>query len=62
MQVAIPPTYAIAHVIQIIESQSIKSLKTKFSFLREVCFGREGLWPRGFFASCIGLDEKQILA
>ena len=62
MVVVIPPKYAVARVVQYIKSQSAKALKTKFSFLKKVYFTREGIWSRGYCVSCIGLDEKEILA
>jgi len=62
MVVVIPPKYAVAHVVQYIKSQLAKALKGKSPFLRKVYFAREGLWSRGYCASCIGLDEKEILA
>lgn len=62
MVVVIPPKYAVARVVQYIKSQSAKALKAKFPFLRKVYFAREGLWSRGYCVSCIGLDEKEILA
>ena len=60
--VVIPPKYAVARVVQYMKSQSAKALKAKFPFLRKVYFSREGLWSRGYCVSCIGLDEKEILA
>ena len=62
MVVVIPPKYAVARVVQYMKSQSAKALKAKFPFLRKVYFSREGLWSRGYCVSCIGLDEKEILA
>jgi putative transposase len=62
MVVVIPPKYAVARVVHCIKSQPAKALKAKFPFLRKVYFGREGLWSRGYCVSCIGLNEKEILA
>jgi len=62
MVVIIPPKYAIARVVQYIKSQSAKALKAKFPFLQKAYFAREGIWSRGYCVSCIGLDEKEILA
>ena len=62
MVVVIPPKYAVARVVQYIKSRSAKELKTKFPFLKKVYFSRGGIWSRGYCVSCIGLDEKEILA
>ena len=62
MVAIIPPKYAVARVVQYIKSQSAKALKAKFPFLQKAYFAREGIWSRGYCASCIGLDEKEILA
>ena len=62
MVVIISPKYAVARVVQYIKSQPAKALKAKVPFLQKVYFSREGLWFRGYCVSCIGLDEKEILA
>jgi len=62
MVVIIPPKYAVARVVQYIKSRSAKALKAKFPFLQKAYFVREGIWSRGYCVSCIGLDEKEILA
>jgi putative transposase len=62
MVVVIPPKYAVARVVQYIKSRSAKALKAKFPFLQKVYLSREGIWSRGYCVSCIGLDEKEILA
>ena len=62
MVVVIPPKYAVARVVQYIKSRSAKELKAKFPFLEKVYFSRGGIWSRGYCVSCIGLDEKEVLA
>ncbi len=62
MVIVIPPRYAVARVVQYIKSQSAKALKAKFPFLQKAYFSRGGIWSRGYCVSCIGLDEKEILA
>jgi len=62
MVIVIPPRYAVTRVVQYIKSQSAKVLKAKFPFLQEAYFSRGGIRPRGYCVSCIGLDEKEILA
>jgi len=62
MVIVIPPRYAVARVVQYIKSHSAKALKAKFPFLQKAYFSRGGIWSRGYCVSCIGLDEKEILA
>jgi len=62
MVVVIPPRYAVARVVQYIKLQTAKALKAKFPFLQKTYMTREGIWSRGYCVSCIGLDEKEILA
>ena len=62
MVIVIPPRIAVARVVQYIKTHSAKKLKAKFPFLQKVYFAKEGIWSRGYCVSCIGLDEKEILA
>ena len=62
MVIVIPPRIAVADVVQFIKSQSAKKLKAKFSFLPNAYASKEGIWSRGYCVSCIGLNEKEILA
>ena len=60
--IVIPPRIAVASVVQFIKVRSAKVLKAKFPFLQKTYASRDGIWSRGFCVSCIGLDEKEILA
>jgi putative transposase len=62
MVIVIPPKYAVARVVQYIKSHSAKTLMAEFSFLQKTYFAKEGIWSPGYCVSCIGLDEKEILA
>ena len=59
--VVIPPRIAVADAIQFIKTQSAKKLKAKFPFIQKT-YTRKGIWSRGYCVSCIGLNEKEILA
>ena len=61
MVVVIPPRIAVANAIQYIKTQSAKKLKVKFPFMQKI-YSRGGIWSRGYCVSCIGLNEKEILA
>ncbi|MHB8173024.1 MAG: IS200/IS605 family transposase [Nitrospirota bacterium] len=62
MVIVIPPRIAVARAIQYIKTQSAKALKAEFPFLQKAYLTKEGIWSRGYCVSCIGLDEKEILA
>ena len=62
MVIVIPPRIAVANVIQFIKTRSAKELKAKFPFLQKTYARRSGIWSRGYCVSCIGMDEKEILA
>jgi len=61
MVVVIPPRIAVANAIQYIKTQSAKKLKVKFPFMQK-SYNKGGIWSRGYCVSCIGLNEKEILA
>ncbi len=62
MIIVIPPRIAVASVVQFIKTHSAKILKAKFPFLQKAYSRKEGIWSRGYCVSCIGLNEKEILA
>ncbi len=61
-QTPVWPRIAVDDVVQFIKSQSAKKLKAKFPFLQKTYVSKEGIWLRGYCVSCIGLNEKEILA
>jgi len=44
------------------KSYSARKIKAKFPFLSKTYRDQEGMWSRGYCVSCIGLNEKEILA
>jgi len=60
--IVIPPRVAVADVVQFIKSQTGKMLKAKFTFLKHLFTGREGIWSRGYCVSGVGFSEKEIIA
>lgn len=62
MVVVIPPRITVADAIRFIKIQSAKKLKAKFSFMQKTYTRKGGIWSRGYCVSCIGLNEKEILA
>ena len=62
MVIVIPPRIAVARAVQYIKTHSAKALKAEFPFLQKAYSTKGGIWSRGYCVSCIGLDEKEILA
>ena len=62
MVVVIPPRIAVADAIQYIKTQLAKKIKAKFPFMQKAYARKGGIWSRGYCVSCIGLNEKEILA
>ena len=58
----IPPKYSVGSVIRIIKTNTAKTMRERFDFLRYVFYGHGGIWSVGYFASTIGLDEDKIMA
>jgi putative transposase len=57
---SIPPKMAVARVVNIIKSNTARALKQKFSFLKKVYWGDDGIWSDGYFVSTVGLNEETI--
>lgn len=55
----IAPSVSIAAMVQKLKVHSSMELKRSFKFIREMDDG-SGIWSVGYFASSIGLNEKQI--
>ena len=62
MVIVVPRKIAVADVVQYIKSQSAKKLKAKFPFFHKTYASKEGIWSRAYCVSCIGLNDKEILA
>ena len=60
MVIIIPPRFAVAEVVSFIKVESVKALRAKFPFLKQL-FMTEGIWATGYCVSSIGLNEKEIL-
>jgi len=58
--ISIPPTMKVGDAVRIIKSNTAKSLKQKFPFLKEAYWGTDGIWSDGYFVTTIGINEKQI--
>jgi len=57
---SVPPTMSVGDAIRVIKSNTSKSLKQKFPFLKEVYWGTAGIWSDGYFASTVGANEQVV--
>ena len=57
---SIPPTTSVGSMIRVIKSNTARSLKQKFPFLKEIYWGTDSLWSSGYFVSTVGLNESII--
>jgi len=58
--VSIPPTIAVGKVVGIVKQNTSREMKQKFSFLKKVYWGSDGVWSDGYFVSTVGVDEGVI--
>ena len=57
---SVPPTISVGNAVKIIKSNTAKSLKQKFPFLKEVYWGTDSIWSDGYFVSTVGINEHII--
>lgn len=60
MLVVIPPKMSVSQVVRILKSNTSRDLKKKFSFLKDVYWGTDGVWSDGYFVSTVGINEEVI--
>ena len=58
--VSIPPKFSVSKVVGIIKANTSKGMKDKFSFLKELYWGTDGIWSDGYFVSTVGINEETI--
>jgi putative transposase len=61
MYIAIPPKYAVAHVVGFIKGKSAIGIARNFGG-RQRNFTGENFWARGYYVSTVGRDEEVIKA
>ena len=57
--VTFPGEYGMSKVVNIIKSNTARSLKEKFPFLQKV-YKKAGIWSVGYFFSTVGINEEVI--
>jgi len=50
----------VGSVVRILKTNTARNIKTKFSFLKKVYYGSDGMWSDGYFVSTVGVDEQTI--
>ena len=60
MQIEIPPNIAISDAVQKLKGASSVVLRKRYSFIRDMYLGKDGIWSVGYFVSSIGLNEANI--
>jgi len=58
--ISIPPSTSVGSVVRLIKTNTSKSLKQKFPFLKKQYWGTDGIWSDGYFVSTIGVNELTI--
>ena len=58
--ISIPPKVSVGSVVRIIKANTSRGMKQKFSFLKELYWGTDGIWSDGYFVSTVGLNEDMI--
>src|SRR3989344_2499808 len=60
LQIEIPPSLAVAEVVQKLKAATSQHLRKKFRVVQEIYLDKEGIWSVGYFVSSVGLNEQQI--
>ncbi len=60
LMLTFPPKYSIGSVVRIIKSNTARSMKQMFPFLKKCYYGTDGIWSDGYLVSTVGLNEKII--
>ena len=60
MHLVIPPKYSVAQVVSKLKSYTSRDMKKKFEFLKDVYWGTNSVWSKGYFVSTEGVSDKVI--
>ena len=59
--ITIPPKMSVSTAVNILKSNSAKSMRQRFPFLKEMYHEDDmGVWSTGYFVSTVGVNEKMI--
>jgi REP element-mobilizing transposase RayT len=60
MLVSIPPKMSVSKVVGVLKANTSRRLEEKFSFLKDVYWGTDGIWSDGYFVSPVGNKFSNI--
>ena len=60
LHLSIPPKMSVGSVVRLIKSNTGKSMKKYFNFLKKVYAGNDGIWSESYFVSTTGVNEVVI--
>lgn len=58
--ISIPPQQSVGSVVRLLKTNSSRDIKTKFTFLKNLYHGTDGIWSDGYFVSTVGIDEQTV--
>jgi putative transposase len=50
----------VGSVVRLLKTNSSRNIKTKFTFLKNLYHGTDGIWSDGYFVSTVGADQETI--
>lgn len=57
---SIPPTMSVGKVIGLIKQNTVRNMKQKFPFLKQVYWGTDHIWSDSYFVSTVGINKEII--
>jgi len=58
--VSIPPKMSVWQVVGKMKSNTAREMRKKYDFLKNVYWGTESIWSKGYFVSTVGINEQII--
>lgn len=58
---SIPPKMSVGSVVRLIKTNTARSMKKYFHFLKKVYASTDGIWSESYFVSTTGVNEEVIL-
>lgn len=51
---------SVGKVVGLIKQNTVKNMKQKFLFLKDVYWGTDHIWSDGYFVSTVGINQQTI--
>ncbi|MEN9551631.1 MAG: hypothetical protein RI935_8 [Candidatus Parcubacteria bacterium] len=58
--ISIPPQVSVGSVVRLLKTNTSRNIKSKFPFLKHLCYGTDGVWSDGYFVSTVDVDEQTV--